>query len=105
MKKALLLGCVVAVMFCAPVAHAGCELATGPCSTDGYGGTYVTKENLGGGYTTYRNGARYSTTQPMLNGNYETRGPGGRQIHNYNPYEQQGRSDPRPRAWQRPQVQ
>lgn len=68
-------------------AYAGCELATGQCSTDNYGNTYTTKRNLGGGYNTYKNGSLYSQTEQNLNGGYrETYQNGGSRSYNYNPY-------------------
>ena len=69
-------------------AYAGCELVSGPCSTDGRGNTYVTQQNLGGGYTTTRNGNYYSNTEQTLSGSYKTEyGNGDRIFHNQNPYE------------------
>ena len=61
-------------------AFAGCELSLSPCATDRYGNTYTTEENLGGGYTTYRNGSRYSTTEETLTGGWKTTLPDGNQI-------------------------
>jgi hypothetical protein len=52
------------------IAYADCTLSTGPCSTDGHGNTFRTERNLGGSYTTYRNGSPFSTTGQTLGGGY-----------------------------------
>lgn len=69
-------------------AHADCTFATGPCSTDSAGNTYRTEKNFGGGYTTYRNGSRYSTTTQTLGGGWRERNVngGGTRMHNSDPY-------------------
>ena len=50
--------------------RAGCELSIGPCSTDSSGNRYSTEQGLGGGYTTYKNGSHYSTTDQTLGGTW-----------------------------------
>ena len=69
-------------------AYAGCALSSGPCSTDSFGNTYRTEQNLGGGYNTYRNGSSYSTTNQNLSGSYtESYTGGGSRTYNSNPYD------------------
>lgn len=80
---------LIAIAFCgmAAPAFAGCELATGPCSTDSYGNTYTTTQTLGGGYETSRNGSHYSSTQQNLSGSYtETFSSGGSRTYNSDPF-------------------
>lgn len=85
----------LAVVFAATPAAASCVLVTGPCYTDSRGNTYRTEQNLGGGYTTYRNGSTYSRTyQEPLSGNYRERFTGG----GYNTYER----DPYRDSFRRP---
>jgi hypothetical protein len=57
----------LAMVLAAP-AHADCALITSPCRTDSHGNTYVTEQNLGFGYTTYRNGVPYSQATENLYG-------------------------------------
>ncbi len=66
MSKAFSLA-TLAMILAAP-AHADCALITSPCRTDSHGNTYVTEQNLGGGYTTYRNGNPYSQARENLYG-------------------------------------
>jgi hypothetical protein len=74
-------------LFTATGASASCALVTGPCSTDSYGNTYRTEQNLGGGYNTYRNGSLHSQTSQQLNGNYrETFTGGGHRTYDRDPY-------------------
>ena len=54
-------------------AEAGCEFATGPRSTDSRGNSYRTEQNLGGVYTTHRDGNSYSTTGQTLGGTWQER--------------------------------
>lgn len=79
---------VAAFLAALPVtAWAGCDFATGPCSTDSRGNTYRTEQGFGGGYVTTRNGQPYSTTQQTNSGNWrEERRDGGSSTYNYNPY-------------------
>jgi hypothetical protein len=75
--------------------HAGCEFATGPCSTDAYGNTYRTERNFGGGYNTYRNGRLHSQTEQTFSGSWRERTTRGEErTYNYNPYEQRRRDNP-----------
>jgi hypothetical protein len=68
---------------------ASCDLATVPCYTDNNGNTYRTEKNLGGGYSTTRNGNPYSQTSETLGGGYrETFRSGESRIYNHNPHEQ-----------------
>ena len=77
---------IAAVSF-ASSAYAGCELSSSPCSTDSFGHTYRNERNLGGGYTTYRDGSTYSTTNQNLGGGYtESYTGGGQRNYNYDPY-------------------
>jgi hypothetical protein len=72
-------------------ALAGCQTSTGPCSTDGYGNTYRTEQNLGGGYNTFRNGVLDSQTSQTTSGSWRERSTdGGTRTYNYNPYEGDG---------------
>lgn len=76
----------LALLLAAP-AHADCALVSGPCRTDSHGNTYVTEQNLGGGYTTYRNGAPYSQTRENLSGSYTEYTFGhGSTTYNADPY-------------------
>lgn len=69
-------------------AQAGCELVSGPCSTDRYGNTYRTEQNFGGGYNTYRNGYLHSQTGQTLSGSWRERfNDGSSRTFNYDPYE------------------
>ncbi|WP_394887546.1 hypothetical protein ACG873_21820 [Mesorhizobium sp. AaZ16] len=69
------------------ISFPGCELVTGPCSTDSSGNTYFTEQNLGGGYNTYRNGDLSSQTSQNLGGSYtETFSNGATRTHSDNPY-------------------
>lgn len=71
----------------ATTAHAGCELVSGPCSTDRYGNTFRTEQNFGGGYNTYRNGSLHSQTEQTLSGSWrEDRTDGSSRTYNYDPY-------------------
>jgi hypothetical protein len=78
------------LIFIPVTAKAGCELATGPCSTDRQGNTYRTERNLGGGYNTYENGRLHSQTEQNLSGGHTTDYRDGRPStsHNTNPYGQ-----------------
>lgn len=68
-------------------ASASCELVSSPCSTDSSGNTYIREQNLGGGYTTYRNGTAYSQTEQQLDGGYrETYSGGGYRTYGSDPY-------------------
>lgn len=74
-------------------ASASCELVSGPCSTDSSGNTYTKEQNLGGGYTTYRNGTAYSQTEQQLDGRYrETYSSGGYRTYNSDPYKRRSSS-------------
>lgn len=76
------------ILFAVTNANAGCELISGPCSTDGHGNTYRTEQNLGGGYNTYRNGNLNSQTSQGLNGGWrEQFNDGSSRQYNSNPYE------------------
>lgn len=77
----------IALLMTLQAAHAGCELALGPCSSDSQGNRYTTEENLGGGYTTYRNGSHYSNTDQTLGGTWrEQYDDGSSRSYNYDPY-------------------
>ncbi len=65
-------------------AHADCALITSPCSTDSHGNTYVTEQNLGFGYTTYRNGVPYSQTHENMYGSVTEYRYGGHGSTTYN---------------------
>lgn len=79
---------LIALTASAGLAHAGCELVIGPCSSDSRGNTYTTEQNLGGGYTTNRNGSQYSTTDQTLGGTWQERyNDGSTRSYNYDPYE------------------
>lgn len=78
---------IACLLFFAFPAIASCALATGPCSTDGYGNTYRTERNLGGGYTTYQNGRADSYHSQTLGGGWRERDTRGsvRGYHNTHP--------------------
>lgn len=85
MKIVLSVAAILAVT--AIPASADCALSSGPCSTDSRGNTYRTHQNLGGGYTTERNGSAYSTTRQNLGGDYtESFSGGGSRSYNHDPY-------------------
>jgi hypothetical protein len=87
-------GLILAAMLLPVPAVAGCGLASN-CSTDSQGNTYITRDNLGGGQNTYRNGRLHSQTQQNLSGGYTERfSNGSRQYHSTNPYNQPGPSGP-----------
>lgn len=68
-------------------AYADCALITSPCRTDSHGNTYVTEQNLGFGYTTYRNGVPYSQTHENLYGSVTEYTYGhGSTTYNSDPY-------------------
>lgn len=95
MKHIVLATVVLATVFLtvfAQSAHAGCELVSGPCSTDNRGNTYTTEQNLGGGYNTYRNGSLDAQTSQTLSGGWRTRSNDGTErSYNYDPYESSSR--------------
>ncbi|WP_026792996.1 hypothetical protein [Pleomorphomonas oryzae] len=75
------------VVLLAGPAHADCALITSPCRTDSHGNTYVTEQNLGFGYTTYRNGVPYSQTHENMYGSTTEYTYGhGSTTYNYDPY-------------------
>lgn len=75
------------------IAHADCTFVSGPCSTDSRGNTYRTERNLGGGYTTYKNGNQHSTTGQTLGGGYRERfNDGSHRDYNHNPYSESDRN-------------
>lgn len=76
---------------------ASCSLLATNCSTDSRGSSYVTEQNLGGGYNTYKNGSLYSQTQQNLSGGYtEEFTSGGYRTYNYDPY---ASTDPQSSSW------
>jgi hypothetical protein len=86
---------VLTVITLSTASHAGCEFATGPCSTDVYSNTYRTEQNFGGGYNTYKNGSLYSQTEQTLSGSWRERNTGGEErTYNYDPYERPKRDNP-----------
>lgn len=75
-----------ALLLSSSAAQASCVLVSGPCETDRYGNTFTTQQNLGGGYSTYRNGSFYSSTGQTLGGSYRERDIyGGTRTYNYDP--------------------
>lgn len=90
----LKIGVVLAVMAAPVSVSANCALLSN-CSTDSQGNSYVTRENLGGGYNTYRNGRLHSQTQQNLSGGYtEEYSDGRRRYYDTNPYERPESSNP-----------
>ena len=78
---------LIAILGVPAAAWAGCELSTGPCSTDAHGNTYRTHETLGGGYRTERNGQSYSSTNETLGGAWREKfNDGSVRSHNSDPY-------------------
>ena len=79
----------------ATASYAGCDFATDPCVTDSHGNSYRTEESFGGGYTTYRNGDRFSHTEQTFGGAWRERTEGGAsRFYNYNPYDSQTKANP-----------
>jgi hypothetical protein len=69
------------------LAQADCDLVVGPCSTDGNGNTFTMQQNLGGGYSSFRNGSQYSTTGQTLGGGWQEQFNDGRtRTYNYDPH-------------------
>ena len=86
---------LIALFVCllgATAAHAGCYGVSGPCATDSGGNTYTTQQNLNGGYSTYSNGSRYSSTGQTLDGYQENFVGGGSRQYNYDPSPYSSRS-------------
>ncbi len=89
MKFMLVMASLTALAALPGSAMAGCQLVAGPCSTDSYGNTYITRQSLSGtGYVTTRNGNPYSHTGETLGGGWrEDFTGGGYQMHSTPPYQ------------------